>query len=111
MCPHDLDGLPPEDLKKLQEMYLSKLPEKLEAIRLAIEAVRKQQSMETIKALQFLIHKMAGNAGTFGYAEVSRLCKEWDLKLAQESKQSQPQVSLEELDRFFLALKKQFNNS
>lgn len=108
MNPNDLDGISPEEFTKLQELYLSKLPERLEKMHSAIEELRKNLSKENIQALQFLIHKMAGNAGTFGYPEVSQLCKEWDLKLAQAGKQPQPEISFEDLDRFFAALQKTF---
>jgi HPt (histidine-containing phosphotransfer) domain-containing protein len=76
-------GLPPEVFKELQEKYKATLPERLKAIRDAIEALEKAPRAETLTALRFLVHKMAGNAGTYGYQKVTDLCRAGDARLGK----------------------------
>lgn len=75
------EGLTPEQIQKLREAYLKTLPERLKAMEEAINGVKKEASAESVGALRFLVHKLAGNAGSFGYMEVSRLSKELEQEL------------------------------
>ncbi len=104
------DDLPPEVMQKLKQSYLQSLPERLEAIRKAIADLRAHIAPETISALRFLVHKMAGNAGTFGFGEVTRLCREWEAKLARPESCAQIPNLASELEAFFAKIQQEFQS-
>jgi len=66
----------------LLQQYQASIPDKLEALRMAIETLHSEVTIEHLKALHFLLHKNAGSAGTYGYFRVSQLCFEWQEKLS-----------------------------
>ncbi|MBI5274503.1 MAG: Hpt domain-containing protein [Chlamydiales bacterium] len=78
----ELPGEIPQDaFKKIQETYLQGLSEKFKEIDRLFNQLKNQWNKEDIVALRFIIHKLAGNAGTFGFPKVSDLCHIWDQKL------------------------------
>lgn len=72
-----------EELAELQEKYKKSIPEKLSAIQKLVEAVKKSPSKESVSALRFDVHKIAGNSALYGYPEVSSLCKKMDMELLE----------------------------
>ena len=72
------EGMDPQAFKKLFEEYRKSIPEKIKAMRDAAIKLKEKFSQEDLTALRFIVHKTAGNAGTFGYPKVSDLCKVWD---------------------------------
>jgi len=70
-----------EGFKKLQQEYVKTIPEKIVAIEESVAALCINPSQETLASLKHLVHKLAGSAGSFGFAEASTLCKSWDQKL------------------------------
>jgi HPt (histidine-containing phosphotransfer) domain-containing protein len=104
------DGLSPEEIEKLQEIYRKTLPERLRAIKEAIVAVEQNASAESADALRFLVHKLAGNAGSFGYMEVSRISKELEKELIQLIDQSAfDRIDPKRLSLYFETIKNEFD--
>ncbi len=75
--------LPPEVAKELQQTYLAGLPAKISEIQSLTKQLSSTPSLESLKALRVLIHKMVGSAGTYGFPLVSSLCKPWDMRLME----------------------------
>lgn len=74
----------PEVLKQLKQKYQNEIPEHLKELKQLIENVQKNVTLENLKALRLAIHKMSGSAGTYGYEEVSHICRQWDLEISQK---------------------------
>jgi len=72
----------PIRLETITENYRKKIPETLATLRKLLDNVKNNLSDETLKALKFQIHKLAGNAGVYGYVQVSEICKEFDSELS-----------------------------
>lgn len=81
MDSNPFEGLPPETMRELQEAYRKGLPDKLKQIRMKLDALQKEKSKELLTDLRFLVHKMAGSAGSFGYSAVSNICKTWEAQI------------------------------
>lgn len=69
---------------QLQKEYTRTIPEKLACLEQLIQEVRRNLCAETLTALRFEIHKMAGNAGTYGYPRTGNICKQFDVVLIQK---------------------------
>lgn len=97
----------------IQADYDRLIPAKLAAIQQAIHMLHHTVTVDNLKALRFLVHKMGGNAGTFGYMQVSQQCLVWDQRLSQmieQFPQCQQDVSWQnELDLFLVTLKRKFS--
>ena len=77
----DKSHIPPE----LMTEYLQTLPTKLKTIKERIDCIRQEPTDENLEAFRFAVHKLAGNTGTYGYLEASRLCKEMLDKLREKT--------------------------
>lgn len=73
--------IPPELLANLKKKYLEALPEKFSEIDRLIINLKKTPNKQDLISLQFIIHKFAGNAGMFGYMNITVLSRGWDEKL------------------------------
>ena len=73
--------LPPEEWQRLQEQYRNTIPQKLSELKQLILAVQKSPTLETLGALRISVHKLAGSAGTYGFADVSAICKKMELEI------------------------------
>jgi HPt (histidine-containing phosphotransfer) domain-containing protein len=86
------DMLAPEEsslgpeFEALAKEYKAEMPAKFKAMSDLIISLQNKETEEALTALQFLVHKLAGNAGTFGYMEVSDLCKPLDQEIRQHLK-------------------------
>lgn len=112
MRPEEDNGLPPEVFERLLAKYRESIPDRLKAISEAIEMLKREPSGEALAALRFLVHKMAGNAGTFGYEGVTRLCRIWETKLSTMAKEY-PNCKVDisffsELEAFFKKIREEF---
>lgn len=65
----------------LVEEYRKTIPQKVEQIENQMGDLKKLKTLEALKALRFSVHKFAGSAGTYGYSEISALCKAQELEL------------------------------
>lgn len=65
----------PESLLK---EYNASIPRKIQALQNLIDEMRGSIQESSLKSLRSEVHKLAGNAGTYGYMEVSNICKEFE---------------------------------
>lgn len=101
-----------DEFKKIKEDYLKGIPEKLNAMSGLVQGLKSQPTAENVKALRNHVHQLAGNAGTFGFQEVTDLCKQWDLKLKDIAENFAPekiQGIVGELEPFVEKVKEAFN--
>lgn len=103
-------------LIKLKEQYKKTIPEKLSRVKQLIGDLQKQPSKDSLSALRAEVHKIAGNAGTYGYHEVSALCKDFESHLIhilrEAEKTSSPSYSCDEKksEKFYESLELLFQN-
>ena len=71
-------------LEALQKQYAQSIPEKVATLRQALDDYKNSKSQESLQNLQYLIHRLAGNSGTYGYHQVSDLCKQLDNTLREK---------------------------
>ena len=69
--------------EKLLNQYHQSLRGKIVQLKELVQAVERGRDQTSLIALRAFIHKMGGSAGTYGYPEVSALCKEWDKLLIE----------------------------
>lgn len=114
MSPEVPEGMDPETFKRLLEDYKKSIPEKLSTMKVALQKLKEKFNLEDLTALRFVIHKTAGNAGTFGYPKVSDLCKTWDAKLTpmvESQAEAAPNAQFfEEIQAFISEIEKEFQN-
>lgn len=79
-------------MEELKAKYKETIPAKLEEINNLIGALKEKKDRDALQKMQMVIHKLAGNAGSYGFDEVSKVCKEMDKKLKErlESIDSKP---------------------
>lgn len=75
--------IPPGEWQKLLEDYRKAIPDKLDALQRLILAAQKSPAKEALEALRFAVHKLAGNASTYGFAAVSVICKKTELEIVE----------------------------
>lgn len=96
------------EFEKIKQDYLNALPEKIQEITRAIDALKQQVAEGPLGELRHHVHKLAGNAGSFGFQKATELCKAWDVKLKEMVDQySEEKVKqmVPELDGFLSQLK------
>ena len=99
-----------DPLAELKASYLEKIGEKLEQIESSIANIQNEGSDENLEALKKVVHKIAGSAGSYGFPEVTRLCKAKEnelLSLIGNSEKQQEKVSMIDSLPAFLELVKQ----
>jgi hypothetical protein len=99
--------------QQLLDEYNKTVPEKIRCLEKLIMTLHSEMSLSNLEALQFLVHKMAGSAGLYGYGEVTVICKIWDVKLLKQIKGLSKEVSvnLSELDGLLTKVKEGFHLS
>lgn len=78
---HLMTDLNSDVYKKILLDYRSTISGKLEQLQQLVDALHQNASTETLQALRLLVHKLAGNAGTYGYMDVTIHCKKLDVEL------------------------------
>lgn len=76
--------------------YQASIPERLALLQGLFEEMKKKPNEKTLKALRLQIHKLAGNAGLYGYDEVSKICKDFDVVLGKDLLLFQEYANVEE---------------
>lgn len=108
------EGIPEEAFKKLKEDYQKSIPEKLQTMKTSLSKLKENYNKEDLTALRFIVHKTAGNAGTFGYQKVTDLCKQWDAKLTPMVNDFKPEkpsdAFFQELEQFVAQVEKEFQS-
>lgn len=101
-----------EDFQKIKEEYVKTIPEKIQSIETLIQTFEKTPSEPTLLEIRNIIHKIAGNAGSFGFDKATQLCKTWDQKLQallKDYKSVNPSSLTAELKAFIPQLKSSFS--
>lgn len=78
---------PKKTLEKLEAEYKKNFPGKIELFQSLMDALHHSFQEETLLALRIEVHKMAGSAGSFGFPEVSVICKEFERDIIQKIKE------------------------
>lgn len=64
-----------------KEVYKHSIPEKMKRLQDLVNHLHERFDEETLRSLRLEVHKLAGNAGTYGYMPVSKICKQFDEEL------------------------------
>lgn len=100
--------------QNLIRSYQASIPDRLELLEGLLLEMKKKPNEKTLKEFRLQIHKLAGNAGLYGYEEVSKICKEFDdllgkdIALFQESANTQDWM--EKFNSYLEKIKKGFKN-
>lgn len=70
----------------LVEDYSRSIPAKLQTLKNLLMQVKQACTEDALQALRREVHKIAGNAGTYGYLSVSIYAKEWEAELVEQLK-------------------------
>ncbi len=76
-------GLTPDELQRMQAQYAKTLPEKiakLESLKSRLET--EAPDPEDLQHLQLSVHRLAGSASLYGYAELGRTAHSLDVNLS-----------------------------
>jgi DNA-binding response OmpR family regulator len=92
------------DFNNLILHYQKTIPEKIEKMTHLIEGVFHHMDSPTVDALKQEVHKIGGNAGSFGFHYVTKICKELEHQLDLFLKKSiKPEVNVKNLLSSFLS--------
>ena len=72
---------PPSEDASMDEIYANyhrSIFEKIRTIHSLLLPFEKKGTIEAVQELKNAVHKLAGNAGTYGYPKVTTVCKEWE---------------------------------
>lgn len=104
-------NIPPDIMK----VYRSSIPEKLASLKEQVAKLQSHAGKQELEALRFAVHKLAGSSGTYGFIEVSRLCRNVELKLdemiQQFGKTPVDTMWIGTLDQFLQQIERGFNGS
>lgn len=102
-------------LAEVKANYQKTIFDKVERLERMIQLVQKNPSQKNLQNLRTEIHKLAGSSGSYGYTNVSRLCKSLEQELInqiEQVKEKEPDSTwLNSLDNFFRELKMNFQIS
>jgi len=109
---HPIPSTENETLKKIKQEYFHSIYDKIESVEQSILMINTDPSKENLVELKKKIHKIAGSAGSYGFLQVSVLCKEKEVELISMIENDQPtQISpawLLSLDEFLNQFKLYF---
>lgn len=74
----------PDSLENLKKEYLITVSDKLVLLTELVKTAQKTPNADSLNALKNAVHKIAGSAGSYGFQNVSNLCKELELQLNQQ---------------------------
>ena len=102
-----------ETLQFLKEEYCKTIPIKVDQVRVLIDSLKADWSLDNLRAFRFHVHKIAGSAGSYGYTSVTELCKLAEQLVLSELDHVDPlpvnKELLMKLDQFFESLKQGFD--
>ena len=61
--------------QELQDLYIGSFPEKIDTLRTQLAKLADKDNSEVRVSLGAAVHKLAGSAGSYGYARVSELAR------------------------------------
>ena len=76
-----MNNFPPEVMKRFRDEYISTVPEKLKTMERLLDEMHDSVREKTLQDLRLLVNKIAGSAGTYGFAAVSDVCKEFETEI------------------------------
>ena len=87
-----------QKLEKLKQLFISQLPEKIEALHNNWHAVKTEDwSTESTHAFRLIVHSLIGTAGTFGFTDIASTARELETQIKVIAEQEAP-PSAEETD-------------
>jgi DNA-binding response OmpR family regulator len=94
----------------LKSKYDQTICDKIDLLTKLIKAAQETPDQQSIPALKDAVHKIAGSAGSYGYVDVSTLCKELEFHINQKlsSKDAIEKGWLSSLDDFLRKIKYSF---
>ena len=101
------EGLDAE-MEELQAEYLKTLPEKISEMERLIAAFVNQPEEKSKEELKRAVHKLAGSAGSFGFMQVTEMCRAMEQELGAVSDFANIDPWKEKLSAFFMKLKEAF---
>lgn len=72
------------NFEKLEKEFRRTIPEKLKTLQGYIDELHSYPREETLIALRLEVHKIAGTSASFGFTEVSQLCKALEQDVIQK---------------------------
>lgn len=104
----------PSNLERLSREYRKTIPEKLKLMQFYVDSMRPAIQKEFLMLLKLEVHKMAGTAGSFGFLQVSEVCKAFEIDLHEKIQQfSTPNANepwIADFDLYLEKIRKGFFN-
>lgn len=101
-----------EALADIKRDYDKSIYSKMENLEKMIVDIQRSPSYENLQYLKIEVHKLAGSSGSYGYANVSEICKIMELELMKQMQLAQKSKAqsqfLNSLDDFFSRVKHNF---
>jgi chemotaxis protein histidine kinase CheA len=70
--------------QNLMDNYKNSIPKKIKDLQLLIDNLRNSISEEGLKALRMEVHKIRGNAGSYGFMPVTEICASFENVLLEK---------------------------
>lgn len=101
---------PNDPFEGLLKNYIAGIGDKLALLIDLIQNVKKEHSQDSLLDLANAIHKIAGSAGTYGFPEVSKICKSLEFRIKEQINKNLPcdEDFLSSLDTFFKKIRYHF---
>lgn len=77
-------------LAELEAQYRAKLPEKIASLEKAFQLMRLRWNPALLREMQQSAHRLAGEGGSYGFMELSRVAKEFDRMLGYLIRHDRP---------------------
>lgn len=94
-------------LNQLRQDYLSRLPNRLEAIETCWQQLSTQWHLETLKTLHRLVHTLTGTSATFGLKTLSETARDLEQQLQSWTTQTPSSIEWQQANTRLLQLKQQ----
>ena len=110
LCPQKQLPKTPNKLDELNKQYVKTVSDKIILLKELIKTVQDKPEPNCLTALKSAVHKIAGSAGSYGFIDVSVLCKELEFQIDQRlsSKETIEQGWLDSLTEFLRKIKFSF---
>lgn len=99
-----------DPLEEVIKNYIKGVGDKLTLLSNLIKKAQSKPSHDSLLALSDAIHKIAGSAGTYGFPEVSKLCKALEFSIKNKIDKNSPfdEAFLASFDKFFKEVRYHF---
>lgn len=110
LCPQKQLPKASNKLDELKKQYVKTVSDKIILLKELIKTVQDKPEANSLTALKNAVHKIAGSAGSYGFLDVSALCKELEFQIDQRlsSKEKLEKEWLDTLDEFLRKIKYSF---